>query len=106
MQMCHIIVGRAVREISILIRKYFQRFHRNWERIEVGQEEVGVVDEDLVVQLRRVIESEEERPRQKPNFTIGFKTHPKLVNAQNKHEIDHFGGMGIEKFLALKYLST
>ena len=38
-------------EISILVRKYFQRFHRNGEGVQVGQEEIGVVDKDLVVQL-------------------------------------------------------
>ena len=38
-------------EISILVRKYFQCFHRNGEGVQVGQEEIGVVDKDLVVQL-------------------------------------------------------
>ena len=49
--LCHLIVGRAVSEISINVWKYFQRFHRNRERVQVGQEEVRVVDKDLVVQL-------------------------------------------------------
>ena len=55
-------------ELSVHVRKYSQRFHRNGKRVQVGQEEVGVVDKDLVVQLRRVIEPEEERPRQETVF--------------------------------------
>ena len=59
-------------EISILVRKYFQRFHRNGEGVQVGQEEIGVVDKDLVVQLLRVIQSKEDGPVQETVFCLYF----------------------------------
>ena len=66
----HLIVGGSVSELSVHVRKYSQRFHRNGERVQVGQEEVGVVDKDLVVQLPRVIQPEEDGPRQETSICI------------------------------------
>ena len=59
-------------EISILVRKYFQRFHRNGEGVQVGQEEIGVVDKDLVVQLLWVIQSKEDGPVEETVFLFVF----------------------------------
>ena len=64
MHLYHLIVRGAVGEISICVRKYFQRLHRNGERVDVGQEEVVVVDKDLVVQHLQIIEPKEDGARQ------------------------------------------
>ena len=74
-------------EISILVRKYFQRFHRNGERVEVGQEEVRVVDKDLVVQILQIIQPEEDGARQETLVCILY-----FIYLASLYNIVIFGG--------------
>ena len=48
---CHLIERGAVCEIAIFIWRNIQPLHGYPKGIEVGQEEVGVVHEDLVIQV-------------------------------------------------------
>ena len=51
---CHLIERRAVCKIATFILRDIQPLHGNPKGVEVGQEEVGVVHEDLVIQVLRV----------------------------------------------------
>ena len=48
---CHLIERGAVCEIAIFVWRNIQPLHGYAKGIEVGQEEVGVVHEDLVIQV-------------------------------------------------------
>ena len=51
---CHLIERGAVCKIATFIWRNIQPLHGYPKGVEVGQEEVGVVQEDLVIQVFRV----------------------------------------------------
>ena len=51
---CHLIERGAVCEIATFIWRDIQPLHGYPKGVEVGQEEVGVVHKDLVIQVARV----------------------------------------------------
>ena len=51
---CHLIERGAVCEIAIFIWRNIQPLHGYAKGVEVGQEKVGVVQENLVIQVVRV----------------------------------------------------
>ena len=48
---CNLIERRAVCKIATFVWRNIQPLHGNPKGVKVGQEEVGVVQEDLVIQV-------------------------------------------------------
>ena len=75
---CHLIERRAVRKIATFIWRNIQPLNGYPKGVEVGQEEVGVVHEDLVIQVLWVAQAEEKWARQETVEVCLYKIFKKF----------------------------